>query len=126
MLVIKKRFPAREMYLVAGVVTSIGVAGALAAIVSAHSLKDQSAVMPTKIIKAVETPKEDSAPKVATETPAQQYQSPTQRGVASEPTTSTTPIATAPAVSASPEPTPTATPEPTPEPSPEPSVEPES
>lgn len=126
MLAIKKKFPAREAYLVTGVIASIGVAGALAAIVSAHSLKDQSAIMPTKVVQSDNQSKAETAPQQASEMPAEEYTTSTSpRKVAGVPSVSPEPLAESPAVSISPVPSPTITPEPTPEPTPEVSPEPE-
>ena len=126
MLTIKKRFPSRELYLGAGIVTSVAVAGALAAIVSAHSLKDQSAVMPTKVVEAKSDLKDEPTPDQTVEAPVKKYTGTTEPRVAtSVPPVSTAPLATS-APSAPPTPTPSLSPEPTPEPtvSPEPSPEP--
>lgn len=127
MLSIKKRFPSRELYLATGVVASIAVAGAVAAVVSAHALRDQSAIMPTKVVKANDDSKKEPEAQKAAQTPVKEYSGATGSRVANNvPSASTAPLATS-APTVSPEPTSTPLPSPDPEPTPipeEPTPEP--
>lgn len=133
MLTIKKRLPVREAYLVAGVIATIGVAGALAAVVSAYSLKDQSAFLPTKVIKADDHSIDEPVAEEATRASVEEYgssasslgQPVTRQSVASAAPTLSSAVSSSPTsvptVSVSPEPTPE---EPTPSPEPELTPEP--
>lgn len=109
---------------------SVVVAGALAVVVSAYSLKDQSAVLPTKVVKASESKKESPVAEENPESATEEYVATKQTAqktvnVASPVTETPMPVAPEVVTPAEPVSSPTPTPEPTPEPTPDPSPEPE-
>lgn len=130
MLTIKRRFPTREVYLTTGAIGAICAAGFVAALVSAHPLTNEAAVV-TSVEASDEkdevpidsqtdqkpstTPAADRTPNVSLHPTRSITVNPTPRAASPSPSSTATP-APAPSESPSPTPTPSDSPEPTPNP----------